>query len=128
MKDQKIIQEYINNFRRHLSKHLKPGFGVECKVYPSEQDGAIFEFTIDQKLQNKDIFQPPSATVNEALKDIPQNMFGGNLGGIKFGGTNISLEGNRIVMIKGENEKTEWTDDASNSDVSRIITSGRSKK
>jgi hypothetical protein len=60
-------------------------------------------------------------TINKALTNIQQRMFGGNLDGIKFGGTNISMEPNRIILIKGEDENPEWSDQAAQNDVKRIL-------
>jgi len=121
MNDKKIIQEYINNFRRHLSSQLKPGLGMECNIYPAEEEGAILEFTLGDGLQNDDSYKESQKTINEALKNIQQSMFGGNLEAFKFGGTNISLENNRLVLIKGENDSSLWTDVASGTDVSNIL-------
>ncbi len=121
MKDTKIIQSYINNFRRHLSPFLKPNIGLSCKVYPAELNGAILEFTIDPGIANDDDFMPPEPTVNDALSKIPQRAFGGNLGGFLFGGTNVIAEGNRIILIKGGDDRKEWSDEAAQSDVKRVI-------
>jgi hypothetical protein len=122
MQDKKIIQGYINNFRRHLAPYLKPGIGLGCKVFPANSDGAILEFSLGPHVKNEDQYLSTEETVNAALKNIEQRMFGGNLNAIKFGGTNISMEPNRIILIKGEDTPSEWSDDGAREDVKRIVT------
>ena len=46
MQDQKLIQSYINNFRRHIAAFLKPGIGLACKVRPAKKGGAVLEFLL----------------------------------------------------------------------------------
>lgn len=121
MEDKKTIQSYINNFRRHLAPYLKPGVGLACKVFPAKSEGAILEFYIGPEVENEDTYMSIEETVNTALKKIEQRMFGGNLDGIKFGGTNISMEPNRIILIKGENTKSEWNDQGAKNDAKRIL-------
>ncbi len=121
MQDQKIIQTYINNFRRHIAPYLKPGVGLLCKAYPSIQQGAILEFSFRSDVSNADQYSEPTDTINSALKKIPQRMFGGNLDGIRFGGTNISMEPNRIILIKGEDSSELWDDKGALNDVHKIV-------
>ena len=121
MEDNKTIQEYINNFRRHLAPHLKPGIGLSCRIFPAEAEGAVLEFTIGQGRRNEDLYEAPKNTVNSILEDVPQRMISGNIGAIKFGGTNISMEPDRIVLIKGENDPDLWNDQGAKNDVEKII-------
>lgn len=121
MNDKNTIQSYINNFRRHLSPYLKPNIGLSCNVYPAESDGAILEFTIGPGVVNVDNFNVNEATVNDALTKIPQRGFGGNLKGFHFGGTNVVMEDNRIILIKGEDSGSVWSDQAAREDVNRIL-------
>lgn len=123
MNDSKIIQNYINNLRRHLSPYLRANIGVSSKVFPAEQNGAIIEISLGPSVANEDTFMPIEPTVNEALGKIEQKAFGGNLAGFRFGGTNVIMEDNRIVLIKGEDDPLEWGDNASQSDVNRILPS-----
>lgn len=120
MKKKKILQTYINNFRRHLTPNLRPGIGLACKVFPVKKDGAILEFTLGA-VENDDEYAVVSETVNVALENIQQKMVGGNLSGIKFGGTNISMESERIVLIKGEDDDSLWNDAGAKGDVQRLL-------
>ena len=128
MKDKKTIQTYVNNFRRRLSSHLKPGIGLSCNVHPADEGGAILEFYLGPSIENDDNYQEVSATVSGALASIPQHAFGGNLKGFRFAGTNVIMEKDRIIFIK-DDTPSEWSDAAAEKDVFRILAkpSGGSK-
>ncbi|WP_060988503.1 hypothetical protein [Photobacterium leiognathi] len=113
------IQNYINNYRRHLTKFLRPGFGLLCNIYPSES-GAVLEFVIGNEQPNDDIYHPNNASVGEALSNVKQNAFGGNLKGFHFSGTNTVLEQNRIIYIK-DSSPSEWSDESINKDVNAVL-------
>lgn len=121
MQDQKILQNYINNFRRHFSYFLKPGIGLKCNAFPVREQGALLEFSLGSGVENSDVYLATEETVNAALKHVEQKMFGGNLDGIKFSGTNISMEPGRIILIKGEDDHRLWNDDGAKRDVLRIV-------
>jgi hypothetical protein len=121
MQDRRAIQAYVNNFRRHLSRYLKPGIGLSSNVYPARQQGAILEFRLGPDLANEDRFLEPRNTVNDALPDLNQLAFGGNLGGFSFSGTNVVLEPNRFILIKGGDSPEEWGDNGAAADVQRIV-------
>ena len=120
MIDRKTIQKYVNSFRVHLSRHLKPEIGLICKVYPADKGGAIVEFSLGPNVQNDDIYQEASATIGAALSKVPQRAFGGNLEGFVFGGTNTIMEGNRIVFIK-DDSPSEWSEEAALNDVQKLL-------
>ena len=121
MQDQKLIQSYINNFRRHIAAFLRPGIGLACKVRPAKKEGAVLEFLLGPNVENDDEYFPVEETVNAVLKHVQQKMVGGNLDGIKFAGTNISMEPNRLILIKGEDDDSLWNDDGAKHDVERIV-------
>ncbi|QWZ76924.1 hypothetical protein [Aeromonas sp. FDAARGOS 1419] len=119
------IQKYINNYRRQLTRYLRPGFGLLCNVYPAK-NGAILEFVIGNGLMNDDIYHQESNSTGEALGRINQRAFGGNLSGFTFRGTNTILEPNRLIYIKDSNS-SEWGDKAVIKDVNAVLpnSSGR---
>ncbi len=123
MTDKKIIQKYINNFRRRLTPFLKPGIGLSCNIFPAEAGGAILEFTIAPEIANDDIYKELSPSLGRALSNVEQKGFGGNLDGFSFGGTNVMLEGNRVILIK-DNQLEEWSDNAAQNDVARVFPKG----
>ncbi|MBC8412658.1 MAG: hypothetical protein ISR96_03790 [Nitrospira sp.] len=122
--DKKKYQGYINNFRRRLAQYLKPGFGLLCNVYPSDDGGAILEFVIGVNAENDDVYKESSKTLGAALSNIEQRAFGGNLEGFSFGGTNTILENNRIIYIKEANPN-EWSDSAAKKEVKVIISNSQ---
>ncbi len=121
MKNKQTIQEYINNFRRRLAPYLRPGIALACTVLPANSQGAILEFKIGPGISNTDEFRLESETVNEALTGIKQRAFGGKLSGFKFGGTNVIMEDNRIILVKGEDDPSQWSDSAADAEVKRIL-------
>ena len=123
MKNKQTIQEYINNFRRRLAPYMRPGIGLACTVFPANSQGAILEFKIEPGISNTDEFRPESETVNEALTGIEQRAFGGNLSGFEFGGTNVIMQDNRIILVKGEDDPSQWNDSAADADLKRILPS-----
>jgi len=118
--DKKKYQGYINNFRRRLAQYLKPGIGLQCNVYPSDDGGAILEFVIGVNTENDDLYKSSSKSLGAALTNIEQKAFGGNLEGFSFGGTNTILEQNRIIYIKEANPN-EWSDSAAEREVNALL-------
>lgn len=122
--DKKKYQSYINNFRRRLAAYLKPGIGLICNVYPSEDGGGILEFVFGEAAENDDVYKAQSKSLGSALSNIEQRAFGGNLEGINFGGTNTILEKNRIILIK-ESNPSEWSDEAAAKDVNKLVSNSQ---
>lgn len=120
MPKKQIIQEYINNFRRRIAKFFRPGVGMTCKVYPAQSGGAILEFKIGSGIKNDDFYNPETPTITDALGKIKQQAFGGNLSGFVFHGTNVILEGTRMIFIK-DDSPAEWNDSAAERDVARVV-------
>ena len=118
--DKDKYQTYINNFRRRLTPSLKPGVGLSCNVFPSNDGGAILEFSIGNASENDDDYKEISESLGSALSHIEQRAFGGNLDGFNFGGTNTILENNRIIYIK-ESTPNEWSDSAALKDVMGLV-------
>ncbi|PMP42103.1 hypothetical protein [Vibrio splendidus] len=124
--DRNRIQKYINNYRRQLTRYLRPGFGLLCNVYPAK-NGAILEFVIGNELANDDIYHPERNSVGDALGQIEQRAFGGNLSGFTFSGTNTILENNRLIYIKDSTSK-EWGDKAVKKDVNAVLPNSSGRK
>jgi len=118
--EKKKYQSYINNFRRRLAIYLKPGIGLTCNIYPSEDGGGILEFIIGDATENDDIYKDQNKSLGAALSNIEQKAFGGNIEGFNFGGTNTILENNRIILIK-ESNPNEWSDEAAAKDVEKLV-------
>jgi len=121
MKNEEVIQGYINNFRREFSNYLKPGIGMVFRVIPVVNEGAILEVDLKPNVKNADIYMEPEQTVNKALGNIKQSAFGGNLEGFRFGGTNTILEPNKIIFIKGEDDQNIWDANAVKNDIKTLV-------
>lgn len=121
MKDRAIIEQYVKQFEGRLSSRLKPGIGVSAIVHPAASQGAVLEFRLETNIARTVNYQPEAVTVNEALKGVEQALVGGDISNVRFSGTNISLQGNRIVLIKGEDALEEWSNEAADSDFQRIF-------
>lgn len=122
--NKKQYQKYINNFRRNFTQLLKPGIGLSCHIYPSKDGGGILEFTMGDSVENDDIYKEESGSLGEALGNVKQNAFAGNIDGITFGGTNTILEPHRIIYIKDSNKK-EWNEQAAHKDVQQLLTNAQ---
>lgn len=122
--DKHQIQSYINNFRRRLAAHLRPGIGLQCSIYPAESGGAVLVFQLGPDVENDDVYQAISPSLGRALAQIEQRAFGGNLDGLSFGGTNTILEADKLIFIKDGNA-IEWTDAAAAKDVNAVVPSER---
>lgn len=125
MKDKKVIQDYINNFRRHMARFLRKDFGLTTTVYPCSGDGGVIEFRIGRDSPNEDEFKKPYQSVNEVLKSIPQKIVSGNIDSAWFAGTNISMEPGRILIIKGEDRDALWNETEAFEDVKKIVDSAK---
>lgn len=114
------VQSYINNFRRRISRYLKNGIGLQCTVYPSSAGGVLLVFQFGLASENDDEYKPVSSTLGSALSQIEQHAFGGNLEGFTFGGTNLIMEGDKIILIKDQSD-SEWSDKAAKKDVAKVV-------
>ena len=120
------VQSYINNYRRFIARFLKPDIGIHCNVYNTEREGAILEFKIAPGITNDDMYLKDSSTMSEALGNVKQKAFGGNLGGFTFSGTNTILEDHRVIYIKDQNS-SEWDESAAKNDVTSLVFSRKRK-
>lgn len=124
MEDNSIIQNYINNFRREISRFLKTDTGIASVVYPCSEDGAIIEFRFGKGIKSYDEYKDSFNKTSDALATIEQNAFGGNLEAFRFSGTNYIMEFHRLILIK-DNSPSEWSIKQANKDVLKFITAGK---
>lgn len=123
--DRQEIQNYINNFRRLISRFLKPDVGIQSTVYPYD-NGCVIVYELGLNLQNKDELRSSSKEITEAFKRT--NLFENEKGEQhhSFVGTNILLIKNKIVVIKDDNSK-EWTEEKAQLDIEKIIQPSKDK-
>ena len=120
MTNQSQIQAYIDNFRRRIASSLRPSIGLHCNIYPASSGGAVLVFRVGPNVENDDVYQPSYPSLGNALSQIEQRAFGGNLEGFTFGGTNVILEQDRIIFIK-DDSLAEWSDSAAEKDVQSVL-------
>ena len=107
MKKSSKLKKYNELFKRNITSYLAPDVAIKTTIYPVEGQGAVFEFEFNKDSDNSETISRMRPTVGRVLSDIPQNLIGGNTEGITFGGTNLLMEGNRILIIKGEDYREQ---------------------
>lgn len=124
MDDKVALNKYARGVIRNLKPNLRQDIDITLTVHPSQNVGGVVEVVLappaGRARNNRGIeIKAAKGSVNEILKTVPQNLVGGDLEGVTFEGTNISMENNRIVFIKGDNE--HWKDTDAKIDVDKII-------
>lgn len=128
MKRTTRLKKYVELFKRKISQFLAPGIEIRTIIYPVEKQGAVFEFLLNEDNDSTEVIEKTRPTVGRVLSEIPQRMISGNIEGVTFGGTNLYLEGNRILIIKGEDDPSSWSGNAVNEDVQRVISTSQGGK
>jgi hypothetical protein len=118
--DKNVIQNYVNEFRRYISKYLKPNIGIEIDIYNCGEEGAVLIVSFNPGGISIDKEFDGYQKISEVLGSISQNLIRGNMSGIHFGGTNMMMEPNRILVIK-ENAEQEWSISKLKEDLDKII-------
>lgn len=119
--ENKELEEYTTLIQNTLKKNLSKRIGIKLHVYPARKGGVV-EVTLgkDLGLDNKVNVEGLQSTVNVILKKVPQKLITGNLDSIQFMGTSISLEDNRILLIKGDD--TKWGKAEAKQDIAKVLT------
>lgn len=128
MKRTTRLKKYVELFKRNIKQFLAPGISVKTTIYPVEADGAIFEFLFNKEGDGSETIEKTRPTIGRVLSEIPQRMVGGNVEGVKFGGTNLYLEGNRVLVIKGEDNPDSWSGNAVQDDVKRVVSTSQGSR
>lgn len=118
--DQDIIQRYVNEFRKHITPSLKSNIGLEIDIYNCGKEGAVLIVffkpggkSIDKEISNLN-------SIADVLKSINPNFISGNMSGVAFGGTNMLMQQDKIVLIK-ENNINEWSNMKLKDDLKKIF-------
>jgi hypothetical protein len=122
------LKKYVELFTRKISKYLSQDINIRTVIHPVEGEGALFEFFLGLNNEETIEFAPVQKTVGHALLSIPQKMIKGAPESIKFGGTNLYMETNRVVVIKGDDTNEEWSGAVIEKDVARVVTSSQGAK
>lgn len=116
------LKKYAVKFANELRPRLRSDVQADMVIYPASGQGAIVEVKLIRGVRrnaNSVHFETEAPSVNYVLKKIPQRFVGGNIDGVQFAGTNISLEGNRILLIKGDDQ--HWSESDALADLSRVL-------
>lgn len=125
MKKTSKLKKYTELFLKNLQKFLAPGVSIQTKIYPVDAQGAVFEFTFNRENKESVEIKPPMPSVGHVLSVVPQRMIAGNVHGVTFGGTNIYMEGDRLLLIKGEDNQASWDGNAAIDDVRRVASTSQ---
>ena len=121
MNNQKHLKKYTNSVIVELSKYLRKGMKIKAKIYPVTSEGALIELVINENNQSNIEISSTVPRVNDALNKVDQNLISGNIQGVTFKGTNLYMDGKRILIIKGEDTHNEWSNAAVQKDIKRIV-------
>ncbi|MBN3033583.1 MAG: hypothetical protein JW873_05755 [Candidatus Saganbacteria bacterium] len=124
MDDKEVLQNYVNNFRRNVSSHLKPNIGIQTNIYPCLKDGAIIEVKFIPSGTSCDNYEETSGALSNALNNINQNAFQGTLSSFHFSGTNFVMDPNRVILIK-DDSPNQWNEQRVQEDVKTILFPGQ---
>jgi len=122
------LKKYVELFKRNINQFVSPDVKIKTTIYPVEAEGAVFEFLFNKNNDSSEVVDKTRPTIGRVLSEIPQRMVGGNIEGVKFGGTNLYLEGNRIIIIKGEDDAINWSGNAVIEDVKRVVSTSQGGK
>ena len=124
MVDKQVIIEYLNNFRRLLSKYLKSGVGIQTVSYPFD-GGVVMTIELGTGRATKDENRSPSRTLRDAISRT--NLFEETNSIPDIPGTSILLSKNKIVVLKTEHLK-QWSEESANLDVNNVINAIKNKQ
>jgi hypothetical protein len=125
MKKMPQLQKYVELFRRNIEGYLASNVSIKATIYPVDSEGAVFEFIFNTNNDKTEKIESVNPTVGSVLGKVPQRMVAGSLEGVSFGGTNIYMEGNRLLLIKGEDESKQWSATAVQNDVLRVVSTSQ---
>ena len=116
------LNKYATQIISELNPRLGSGVQVNVVIYSPKSDGGVIEVKLNRTTKNnikKIKFDQSYSDVNNILNKIPQKFVSGNLSNIKFSGTNISLEDNRILVIKGDDQ--HWSEFDAKNDINSVF-------
>lgn len=119
------LKKYVELFKRNIEVFLAPNVSIKTKIYPVEKDGAVFEFIFNSDGDQTEIISKARESVGAVLTSVPQRLVAGNLQNVSFEGTNIYMENDRLLLIKGEDSADQWTGKAIQEDVRRVVSTSQ---
>ena len=105
------FKQYLAKFESIFKKILRPDVNFDVVAIVSNKDGALIFFEFKRQEEGRFQYKLINEPIAIALQSLPQRAFGGDLSGVKFAGKNVIAERNRLIIIKGDNSKTSWSQD-----------------
>jgi len=103
---------------------LRPDISYQANAIVSERHGALIFFKF-RKGSRRFSFRKIRKPIGVALQDLPQRGFKGDLSNVIFGGTNVVVEGSKLIIVKGSNQKEDWSPMEARIDANRQIEEAR---
>ncbi len=122
------LKKYVELFNRKIVSYLSNNVSIKTTIHPVIESGAVFELHLNTDDDETITISKAKQSVGHVLENIPQNMFEGNLSNVTFKGTNLYLEGSRILVIKGGDSHEEWTGESVLNDVERVLSTSQGAK
>ena len=122
------LQKYVELFNRKISAYLSNEVSIKTTIHPVVSCGAVFELHLNTESDDSVSITHHQKTVGHVLLSIPQNLFQGNPENVTFKGTNLYLEGDRILIVKGGYSNDEWSGEAVLNDVERVLSTSQGAK
>lgn len=104
----KDFRFYCSTFMSVYKKVLQKGVEYNALAVVSTRGGSLIFFTFARGHAELK-FKRTGKTIGAILEQIPQSAFGGDLSGVIFRGKNVIREGNRLIIIKGDNSPEAWS-------------------
>jgi len=117
---QKEFKNYLDDF---ISRHrviLRPEFNYFADAIVSTKDGSLL-FIEFKEGKGSFKYEKTDEKIANVLMNLPQKAFAGNLSNVKFGGVNVIREGNKLIIIKGDNSSNSWSRNEAKKDAFREI-------
>jgi|YelNatPaOPRAMG01_1025707.scaffolds.fasta_scaffold326970_1 hypothetical protein len=104
----KDFLQYCSTFMSIYKKVLKEGVGYDALAIVSTRQGSLIFFTFKRGTERLRFKKTPKSIGTE-LERLPQRAFAGDLSNVVFGGKNVIREGNKLIIIKGDNSPSAWS-------------------
>jgi len=103
------LRSYCSAFMAIYRKVLKEGVGYDAFAIVSTRQGSLVFFTFGRGRGERFRFKKTLKSIGTELQKLPQRAFAGDLSGVVFRGKNVIREGNKLIIIKGDNSTSAWS-------------------
>jgi hypothetical protein len=100
---------YCYRFGLIYKKVLRQGVNFNALAIVSKEQGALVFFEFKKQAYRKFQYRLVKEPIAKAVEKLPQRAFSGDLSSVRFYGKNVIAEGNKLIIIKGDNSKEAWS-------------------